>query len=262
MINYRFLLLSALFFSSYLQADEKLAVSNHRYQLGTDLFWSHYGSGSLHDEKGMKFKATVNGYFAGIKAGYDYLQPDAFYAGIEGIVAWGRDYILQKTTLSRFTTEQNCSCCSPQTKHSHESHLWANLEQRLGYNAQSTMLPQFIVTPYMGIGWHYESASGDHAHWYYGAAGLKTLQRFYERLEIGFDFKALFAFDIHDRMFLSVITTQEKKTFWGFETTIPVRWLMGETGRWDFEVKPYLLKLNLSSPQTIIGVRLAFGYSF
>lgn len=230
--------------------------------MGTDLFWSHYGSNSSHDEKGMKSRTTINGYFAGLRAGYDYLQPDAFYAGTEGVIAWGRDHIRQRISPSRFTTDSNCTYCKPRKTHQHESHLWVNLEQRLGYNAQSTMLPQFIVTPYLGIGWHYESASDDHAHWYYGAAGLKTLQRFYEKFELGFDFKAMFAFDIHDKIAVSIMTTQEKKTFWGFEIAIPIRWLVADSGKWDLELKPYLLKLNLNSPQTIIGFRLVFGYSF
>jgi len=252
------LLAFALFLSfSSLYADEKTFV--HRYQIGSDLFWSHYKSGSSHDSKGKRLKLIINGYFAGLRVGYDYLQPDAFYAGTEGIIAWGKDHIRQTTSCSRFITTTKCN---PRTKHQNEPHLWANLEQRLGYNAQSTILPQFIVTPYVGLGWHYEAATCDHAHWYYGAAGLKTLQRFYKRFELGFDFKATYAFDVHDRRLVAIMTTQEKKNFWGVEMAIPIRWLMGNTGRWDCELKPYLLKLNLNSAQTILGARLMFGYSF
>jgi hypothetical protein len=61
---------------------------------------------------------------------------------------------------------------------------------------------------------------------------------------------------------VSIITTQNKKTFWGFETTIPLRWLIDDLGKWDLEAKPYLLKLNLNSSQTILGLRIAFGYHF
>jgi hypothetical protein len=257
------LLALALLLTSFAYTGENTPIDKpkiHRLQMGADLFWSHFRSGSVRDHKGTRFRGTVNGYYAGFKAGYDYLQPDAFYAGTEGVIACGEDDIQKKTSKSRLTP---CNTCSHwKTRHEHRSHLWANLEQRLGYNAQSTILPRFIVTPYTAVGWHYESMASAHTYWYYAAAGLKTLQKFYQSFEIGFDFKAMFAFDIHDRGLVSIMTTQDKKTFWGFETAIPLRWLLGATQRWDVELKPYLLKLNLNSSQTIVGVRLVGGYHF
>ena len=146
--------------------------------------------------------------------------------------------------------------------HRHKSRLWANAEQRLGYNSQSTLFSQFIVTPFLGLGWHYEQASHDHDFWYYGAGGLKILQQFSDQFSLGVDLKAMYAFDIHDGRFVSIITTQGKKAFWGFETALPLRWLVGASGHFDLEFKPYLLKFNLNSPQTIVGARLVVGYSF
>lgn len=262
-------LLGVFLISHALQADPSSVTLSyppktyvHRFQLGPDLFWSHYRSGSYRDEEGTKFKATVNGFYGGLHVGYDYLQPDAFYAGTEGIIAWGQDHIHKKISLDPLATLIGCSSCQQTSTHEHQTRLWANVEQRLGYNVQSTVLTQFIITPYVGLGWHYEGTSHDHAYWYFAAGGLKTLQRFYDHFELGFDFKAMFAFDIHDRSFVSIITTQGKKTFWGLETAIPLRWLIGISGRWDFELKPYLLKLNLNSPQTILGLRAVFGYHF
>jgi hypothetical protein len=72
----------------------------------------------------------------------------------------------------------------------------------------------------------------------------------------------MYGFNIHDRGFISVAVTQGKKTFWGFEAALPLRWLIGCRGKWDFEFKPYLLKFNLNSSQTIMGARLMLGYSF
>jgi hypothetical protein len=72
----------------------------------------------------------------------------------------------------------------------------------------------------------------------------------------------MYGFDIHDKSFISITTTQGKKTFWGFETALPLRWLLGSSNRWDLEFEPYLLKLNLNSPQTIVGARFMLGYSF
>lgn len=237
----------------------------HRFQIGPDLFWSHYRSGSYPDQEGTQFKATVNGVYGGLRLGYDYLQPDAFYAGTESLFVWGRDHIHQKTSpdpLASSSCCRSCRSCQQNSAYEHQTHLWAAIEQRLGYNVQSTVLSQSIVTPYVGIGWHYEKTSHEQSYWYYTAAGLKTLQRLYDDWQLGFDLKALFTFDIHDRGFISIITTQGKKTFWGFEAAIPIRWLIGTLGEWDFELKPYLLKLNLNSSQTILGIRAVFGYHF
>jgi hypothetical protein len=252
------LLFSILHADQSEQDQPKIPV--HRFQLGPDLFWSHCRSGFERDNKGMKLTASTNGYYVGLRAGYDYLQPDALYAGTEVIVAWGRESLHKRNSRSHLSPCTSCE--SDRSVHEHQTRLWANAEQRLGYNAQSTLFPQFIATPYLGIGWHYEGTSNDHAFWYYGAAGLKTIQKFYKKFELGMDLKALFAFDIHDKGFVSITTTQGKKTFWGFEAAIPLRWLIGNSGKWNFEFKPYLLKLNLNSPQTIVGARLMLGYSF
>lgn len=249
------LLLTALCLGSFLYADPLV----HRVNVGPDLFWSHYRSGFDRDEDGMKLTATLNGYYAGARAGYDYLQPDALYVGTEGVIAWGQDSIHQHVSRTPLTT--SCSRCL-HSSHHHQYRLFATIEQRLGYNAQSTLFPQFIATPFLALGWHYESPSHAHAYWYYGAFGLKTIQMFYDRFELGIDLKVMYAFDIHDRGFASITTTQGKKTFWGLEAALPLRWLFSTSNRWDFEFKPYLLKFNLNSPQTIIGVRFLFGYSF
>ncbi len=259
---------AGLLLFSTLQADpaatlpsEVPKVPVHSFQIGPDIFWSHYRNGFERDNKGMKLSARIDGYYGGFRASYDYLQSDALYAGTEGLVAWGRENLERKSSKSRLSPTI-CSTCKPKSIHEHQTRLWAHLEQRLGYNSQSTLLPEFIATPYLGLGWHYEGVSYDHAYWYYGAAGLKTLQKFYDYFALGFDFKLLFAFDIHDKGFVSITTTQGKKTFWGFEADLPLRWLMGESAQWDFEFKPYLLKLNLNSSQTIVGARLMIGYSF
>lgn len=256
-------LAAGFFFISGIHADQEAQVHKlpvHRFQFGPDIFWSHYRSGFEGDSKGMKLKASIDGYYGGLRVGYDYLQPDALYAGTEIIAAWGRDDLHKKSSTSRLSSA--CMSCKPKSEHEKKTRIWANAEQRLGYNSQSTIFPEFIATPYLGIGWHFEGTSNDHAFWYYGAAGLKTIQKFYEYFEIGVDLKLMYGFDIHDKGFVSITTTQGKKTFWGFETALPLRWLIGASRAWDFEFKPYLLKLNLNSPQTIVGARLMFGYSF
>lgn len=233
-------------------------IPHHRVQFGADTFWSHYRSSFEEGSKGTKLATTIDGYYGGFRASYDYLQPDALYAGTEGIAAWGRDNIKSRQSHSRLSGPSG----KTKSKHEHQTRLWANLEQRLGYNAQSTLIPDFIATPYLGLGYHYEGISSDHAWWYYAAGGLKTIQKFYERFEIGIDLKLMYGFDIHDKGLVSITTTQGKKTFWGFETALPLRWTAGPSGRWDVELRPYLLKLNLNSPQTIVGARLLAGYSF
>ena len=248
-------------FASALYADQEMGALKtpvHRFQLGPDAFWSHYHSSFERDNEGIKLSASINGYYGGLRGGYDYLQPDALYAGTESVVAWGRDDLHKRSSKSSLSTT---GCGSYKSVHEHQTRLWVNVEQRLGYNSQSTVFPQFIATPYLGLGWHYEGTSHDNAHWYFGSAGLKTIQKFYPHFALGIDLKLMYGFDIHDKGFISIATTQGRKTFWGFETALPLRWIFGESGRWDFEFKPYLLKLNLNSPQTILGARLMVGYN-
>ncbi len=254
-------IVAGLLFASALRADQDTGVPEipvHHLQLGPDVFWTHYRSGFERDSEGMKLTASIDGYYGGLRFAYDYLQPDALYAGTESIVAWGRDDLHTKNSQSRLSSAAGSS--GHTSTHEHQTRLWINVEQRLGYNSQSTVFPQFIATPYLGLGWHYEGTSHDNAHWYFGSAGLKTMQKFYERFELGIDLKLMYGFDIRDRGFISMATTQGKKSFWGFETALPLRWILGDSGKWDFEFKPYLLKLNLNSPQTIVGASLMVGY--
>lgn len=239
---------------STLLADEAMETPKpfvHHFQFGPDVFWTHYRSGFERNSEGMKLSASVDGYYGGLRLNYDYLQQDALYAGTEFVASGGRDELRVRNALST----------ASDTSHEHQSRLWINVEQRLGYNAVSTLFPQFIATPYLGLGWHYEGTSHDKAHWYFGSAGLKTLQKFYKQFAIGIDLKLMYAFDIRDRGFISMVTTQGKKNFWGFQTALPLRWLFGQSEKWDFEFKPYLLKLNLNSSQTIVGFSLLVGYS-
>jgi hypothetical protein len=256
-IGFGLLLIAALHAD---EAADEIKLPVHRFQVGPDVFWSHYRSAYNTISKGVKVTASVDGYFGGLRLGYDYLQADALYAGTEGVVAWGREDLHRRRSVSTLAA-LTCPDCKQKSIHEHQTRFWANIEQRLGYNSQSTVYPDFIATPYMGLGWHYEGTSKDNAHWYYGAGGIKTIQKFYDHFELGIDLKLMYGFDIHDKGFISFTATQGKKTFWGFETALPLRWTFGHSGIWDFEFKPYLLKLNLNSPQTIVGARLMVGYS-
>lgn len=253
------LLIASLFTLGLLAEEAPLPNLVHHFQIGPDVFWSHYRSGSSRSSSGNKFTTSLDGYYLGLRFGYDYFQPDALYAGTEAVVALGRDDIHTKNSVSRLAS---CSTCSRGSSHDHKTRLWANLEQRLGYNAQSPLFPSFRATPFLGIGWHDENTSSANAFWFYGTAGLKTMQKFYDRFELGIDFKFMYAFDIHEGGIVVITTTLGKKTFWGFEAALPLRWLIGTTNRWDFEFKPYILKLNLNSPQTILGANFLLGYSF
>jgi hypothetical protein len=49
---------------------------------------------------------------------------------------------------------------------------------------------------------------------------------------------------------------------WGAEIGVPLAWNIGFTDRWDIQIEPYFLKLDLSSVQNIYGTRCLLGYRF
>jgi hypothetical protein len=197
-----------------------------------------------------------------LRFGYEYLRPQGFYACTDAIAALGATKQHIQEEKDELATDKNISGHVRETLKGHRGHLWTNVEQRFGYTFRSSLVPTCNVTWYGAPGFHYEHTKGSKAHWWYVATGLKTLQQFTKHFFLGCDFKIMYAFAAHDQNTLILPTTVGKKEFWGYEVSVPFEWTIGESRAFDVQLRPYLLKLNINSPETILGATLAFGYNF
>lgn len=234
MKNYTHVLAAALLSCSLTYADEALIPAthteskNHRFYVGPDIFVQH--------------SSYANTVFGGLRVGYDGLKPQAFYFGMDGLIAAG------------------------ERSHRHwkaeHTPLFANIEQRYGYTFQSPIFAKSTITPFAGMGWYYMGNKSEASvNWFYGAAGLKMNQRFSENFDIGFNLKAMYAFA--ERLKTNWYHSSfELKNHWGYEVGLPLTLHVGESKKWDLQFQPYLIKLDVNRGSHIIGARMEAGYNF
>jgi hypothetical protein len=231
-------------------------ANDSRVYVAPEFMWSHFNN-SLGNEP-CDFSLKQNVYYGGLRFGYEYLKPQAFYANTDIVALLGtthstaenkdEDKTLWKRTREAFKGERG--------------RLWTNAEQRLGYTFASSLVPSCTVSVYGAPGFHYEHVNGKHAYWYYAATGLKAVQQFTDSFHLGADVKVMYAFGAKDKENMALATTLGKKQFWGYEVGVPFEWKLGQEKAFDVQVKPYLLKLNTNSQETILGARLELGYNF
>ena len=205
----------------------------HRISIGPDLFVVH-----VHD-----VKDSLNNVYYGLKLEYDYLQPDAFYLGMDGLAAFGKLFIGHKSFSN--------------------TSLFTNLDLRSGYTFQSPICDKSSIAPFVGIGGYYCRAQYDNPSFsdicFYGSTGLRAIQRFSEFFDVGFNLKALYFFAGAYRV------EGEKRRIdnnsWGYEIALPLTW-HNEVKGCDFQLQPYLLKLDMFERPVILGARLQTGFNF
>jgi hypothetical protein len=241
--------------SSFVSADagsECEIEKNNRIYAAPEFMWSHF-HGPVETDS-FDFSLNQNVYYGGLRFGYEYLKPQAFYANTDIVALLG-------TTHS--TAQNENTKAWDRTKEVFEGkrgRLWSNVEQRLGYTFASSLAPSCTVSVYGAPGFHYEHVNGKHAYWTYAATGLKTVQQFSDSFHLGCDVKVMYAFAAQDKDNIALPTTLGKKEFWGYEVGVPFEWKVGKA--FDIQLKPYLLKLNMNSQETILGTRLELGYNF
>lgn len=242
--------------SSFVGADQgaitPMQVENNesRLYIGPDAFWSHH-------HNWINTNKSRNTYFGGLRFGYEYLKPNAFYAATDATGTLGSEN--DKTPKQLKEKEPKFAKKVDEVFHGKRGHFWSNIEQRLGYSFSGS--PSSMVSIYAAPGFHYEHLTGNHAHWWYGAAGVKALQQLSDTFHMGADVKATYSFAAKESL-LTLPTTLGKKEFWGYEVGLPLEWKLGDSRAFDVQLRPYLLKFNVHSNETILGANLALGYSF
>jgi hypothetical protein len=233
-----------------------VTANANRVYVGPEFMWSHFNGDVEHEACDFSLKQNV--YYGGLRFGYEFLQPDAFYANTDVVALLG-------TTHSTARNKEDGTKAWDRTKETFKGkrgHLWTNVEQRLGYTFASSLVPSATVSAYVAPGFHYEHVDGKHANWWYAATGLKTLQQFTDTFQLGLDLKVMYAFAAHDKEALARPTTLGRKQFFGYEVGVPLSWTLGACKTFDIQLKPYLLKLNVNSQETILGARAEFGFKF
>ena len=191
-------------------------------------------------------------FFWGVRLGYEYLKPSAFYAGIDLMgTGSGVDFKASKNGhgLSWHRADRG----------------FGNLEARFGYTFSPT---NWMITPFLGVGMYNVYAIDHHNHQGfeenlpYATLGVRNAYAFTLRFSLGFDLKVFHTYAADQRF---KFRGGEKKTHhnnWGGEFGVPFLWRIGASRRWDIELEPYFLKLASSETQNIYGTRLLFGYRF
>jgi hypothetical protein len=232
------------------------STNDNRFYAAPEFMWSHF-HGPVETDS-FDFSLNQNVYYGGLRFGHEYLKPQAFYSNTDIVALLGTTH----STAQNNETNTKLWDRTRETFKGERGHLWTNAEQRFGYTFASSLAPSCTVSVYGAPGFHYEHVNGKHAYWYYAATGLKTVQQFSDSFHLGCDLKVMYAFGAQDKDNMVLPTTLGKKEFWGYEVGVPFEWKLGKEKEFDIQLKPYLLKLNMNSQETILGTRLELGYNF
>ncbi len=227
-------------------------VNDNRVYAGPEFMWSHFPGNKLETDVGSW---NPNTYYGGLRFGHEYLKPQAFYSNTDIVALMGTTWLERKDEKEKSAWKRTREAFKGD-----RGHLWTNIEQRLGYTFASSLAPSCTVSVYGAPGFHYEHDNGKHAYWYYAATGMKAVQQFTDSFHLGADVKVMYAFGVKDAN--NIATDFGRKHFWGYEVGVPFQWKVGESKAFDIQLKPYLLKLDVNSAETILGARVELGYNF
>lgn len=255
------ILSSALLTMQFANAEESAEYceqKNVRVYAGPDLFWDHFDMDYTNETEELHLNSDT--FYGGAIIGYDRIATDELYIGGEGKFAIGRTEIEQRSR--RYGSHKKYH-----KQKANGSPLLANLEQRLGYSFQSPIACGFSLAPFVGIGWYYSRLRfNDPNHsinWLYVAVGLRGDQQFLDNFDVGFRLKGMYTF-AGSRKTTSWDESNivSLKNTWGYEFSLPFTWHLDCDRKWDIQLQPYLLKLNVKGTNLILGARVEAGYVF
>jgi len=216
----------------------------HHIYFGPEAFWFNLNT---------HFKdVKVNGskFFIGLRLGYEYLKPKAFYFGIDLMGAGGNKGFSDSYKGYHFSKSNGLTG-------------FGNIELRFGY----TFSPRKgLVTPFLGMG-GYSFGYGSHHHHFdegisYLTGGFRSQCELTPVFSLGWNLKAFASIYRDERFKFWGIKRTDHHGGWGGEIGLPLMWHVGSAKRWDIQLQPYFLSLKLSERQNIYGTRLLFEYRF
>jgi hypothetical protein len=215
-------LVTALGISTCLGAIAPITENNHRLYIKPDVSWNF-----VHKFKDETYTFKEWGQYFGLNAGYEFLKPSDFYAGIEAFVSFGHQFAERmdkdkKTMGLEGTAFKN------------------KLEGRLGY---TLMRSEISVTPFSGAGGYFLSQNGNYFNLAYIPLGVKTEYQ-WDQISIG-----LKAEQMHFLRYWRFSDTKESQTVWGpgaygYELSMPISFKADSPdGKWYAAIEPYYLKI-------------------
>jgi hypothetical protein len=218
----------------------------HHFYFGPEFFWYQLNI----DIDDVNVYGTP--FFWGMRVGYEYLQPQAFYAGID---------------LAGASTNTDFKACKNEcdlTWH-HADREFGNFEVRLGF----TFAPKnWLASFFLGAGIYSLFPLDSHNHQGfkeslpYIETGIRSKCALTPIFDIGINAKILRTFATYIRFKYKCEKATTDHNMWGGEIGMPFIWHISATKRWDIQLEPYFLKLDFSETQNIYGTRLIFSYYF
>ncbi|HNA62415.1 MAG TPA: hypothetical protein PKW79_05005 [Rhabdochlamydiaceae bacterium] len=254
------LLLTSLFSSSVILADAaempplKAINQNETFfrngSLGVEVFNVHY---RIKKYPNVLFKRSGN--YIGLRANVEHRLPNQYYFSFDPIVAIGQN--------CHRAININFSKRSDDLVYAYEERgEWFDGSFKYGYTFQPALAKHFLISTFMGPGYHIEKNYLGRASWYYGAGGIRMTQDLSETLTLGMDLKTMYAFSVRDDQNLTNVARLGENNFWGLEIGLPITWQLGSTKKFDMRLKPYFLKLNVNSIESILGSTVELGYTY
>ncbi|MGH2612484.1 MAG: autotransporter outer membrane beta-barrel domain-containing protein [Rhabdochlamydiaceae bacterium] len=214
-----------------------------RFYWGPDIFWTNESP----QIKGIHMKD--NSIYYGLKLGYDFLRPNAIYAGVHALYAIGRMHIKAEADKTKIYQDR-------------VNGSFANAELRGGYNFHGGR--SLFFTPFLGLGgYHVRPTQSIHyvQNWLYGAMGMKADYEITSDFNIGLNIKGTRALYLEQRIKKNKYsaTYHNNSNALGYEISLPLTLRMGHAGAWDLRLEPYYLKLNSHSDSSVVGGQLSFS---
>ncbi len=196
----------------------------------------------------------INGsrFFSGLRFGYEYLKPCAFYAGVD-LLGAGCDADFKAHLDDEELSWQKAD------------RGFGNIELRLGYTFFKCFCNNnLLMTPFLGLGMYniypidHHNDQGYREDLPYFAGGLRLRYALCYAIDVGINAKIIQAFGSERKFKLVTNTVKSHHNFCSGEIGIPIIWHLGCTQRWDFQFEPYFLRIS----NNIFGLRTLFGYRF
>lgn len=238
------LLFVGLLGCSTLSAKELYKTNPHRLYFGLECLELKVDS----HVKNVQIKGTKN--LTGFRLGYEYLDPWAFYAGVDLMSAIGSHGF-----HARINDQPIPSSNQP-------SGL-ANLDLRGGYTIGSRKSSYAF---FLGTGSYYLGSAvhnrGVREGWLYLSSGLRSLFNVNDVFSMGINLKATKSVVGYTQFCNHDLSIKENRYFWGGEIGVPFVWSFNPARSWTFQLEPYWGRLNFSQNQQVLGSKFLINAQF
>jgi hypothetical protein len=237
------LFIGLLGFSTLSAKDTYKVLDPHRIYFGPEFLQLNVDT-RIED---IHIKGTKS--LTGFCLGYEYLDPWAFYAGVDISSAIdSHGFRASEENQRLYSSDQPVGL--------------ANFDLRLGYTIGSAKSSYAL---FLGTGSYYLGTAvhnrGFHEGWGYLSSGLRALFNVNHVFSIGTNLKAMKGigyaeFANHN------LSVKDNRYPWGCEIGVPFVWSFNPARTWTFQLEPYWSQLNFSQNQQVLGSKFLISAQF